>query len=70
MSFVSNRRRAATGWVSTRAPVVPGETVHIVLFLADMSDSLLATTVLVDNWRWDCQGCVPNEVNDCGVVLQ
>jgi hypothetical protein len=26
--------------------------------------------VVIDNWRWNCQGCVPNEVNGCGVQPQ
>ena len=36
-------------------------------YLADMSDSILATVALLDNFRWDCEGCIPSEVEDCGV---
>ncbi|MCB9755686.1 MAG: choice-of-anchor L domain-containing protein [Myxococcales bacterium] len=62
-------RRAGTDWVTAEAAVTPGETVEVALFLADMSDSLLATLVLLDNFRWDCEGCVPTAADDCGVIL-
>ncbi len=62
-------RRAATDWVAAEAAVVGGETIEIVFFLADMSDALLASVVLLDNWRWSCQGCVPTAADDCGVIL-
>ncbi len=62
-------RRAATDWVAAEAAVVGGETIEVVFFLADMSDALLATVVLLDNWRWSCQGCVPTAADDCGVIL-
>ena len=39
-------------------------------FIADMGDSWLATAVLLDNWRWDCAGCIPTEVDDCGIQPQ
>jgi hypothetical protein len=28
----------------------------------------LATMAILDNFRWDCEGCVPSEVDDCGVT--
>jgi hypothetical protein len=30
-----------------------------------MGDSSYDTTVLVDNFRWDCEGCTPSEVDPC-----
>ncbi len=45
----------------------PGAEVTIGFFIADMSDSILATLAILDNFRWDCEGCVPSEVDDCGV---
>ena len=59
---------AGTGWFTARGAVVPGETANITFFIADMADSVLATTVIIDNFRWECEGCIPSEVDDCGVM--
>lgn len=56
----------ATGWRSVLAPVVPGETITVGFFLADVADQFLNTAVLIDNFRWDCAGCVG--VGDCGLT--
>jgi hypothetical protein len=47
--------------------VQPGAEITIGFYIADMSDSILATVALLDNFRWDCEGCIPSEVDDCGV---
>jgi cysteine-rich repeat protein len=62
--FESN---ACTEWFSAKGGVQPGSTVTIGFFIADMSDSILATMAILDNFRWDCEGCIPSEVDDCGV---
>ena len=59
--------RACTDWFTAKGGVQPGSDVTIGFFLADMYDSILATGVLLDNFRWDCEGCIPSEVDDCGV---
>jgi cysteine-rich repeat protein len=58
---------ACTEWFSAKGGVQPGSDVTIGFFIADMSDSILATMAILDNFRWDCKGCVPSEVDDCGV---
>ena len=58
---------ACTDWFTAKGGVQPGANVTIGFFIADMSDSILATMAILDNFRWDCKGCVPSEVDDCGV---
>ena len=61
---------AATQWFVARGSVVPQETFSLTLFLADMGDPLLASVVLLDNFRWECVGCVPTDEDDCGLGPQ
>jgi hypothetical protein len=61
---------AGTGWFVARGSAAPEETFQLTFFIADMADSILATAVLLDNFRWECAGCVPNEVNSCGIQPQ
>jgi len=42
----------ATEWLTTDAPVVPGETMTIHLMVFDVSDHIYDTLVLLDNFRW------------------
>ena len=58
---------AGTGWFVARGPALPGETFELTFFIADLGDSGRATNVLIDNFRWECAGCVPNEVDSCGI---
>ena len=62
--FESN---ACTEWFSAKGGVQPESEVTIGFFIADMSDTALATLAILDNFRWDCEGCIPSEVDDCGV---
>jgi hypothetical protein len=59
---------AGTGWFAARGAVNPGETANITFFIADMADNVLATGVLIDNFRWECEGCIPSEIDDCGLT--
>ena len=59
---------ACTDWFTAKGGVQPGSEITIGFYLADMGDSILATGVLLDNFRWDCEGCIPSEVDDCGVM--
>ena len=61
---------AGTGWFTARGPVVPEETFQLTFFISDLGDSILATQVLLDNFRWECAGCIPNEVESCGIQPQ
>ena len=58
---------ACSNWFTAKGGVQPGADVTIGFFIADMSDTALATMAILDNFRWDCEGCVPSEVDDCGV---
>ena len=58
---------ACTEWFTAKGGVQPGADITIGFFIADMSDSILATMAILDNFRWDCEGCIPSEVDDCGV---
>ena len=60
-------QHACSDWFTAKGGVQPGAEITVGFFLADMSDSILATVALIDNFRWDCQGCIPSEVNECGV---
>jgi hypothetical protein len=61
---------AGTGWFVARGSVAPEETFQLTFFIADMTDNILATAVLLDNFRWECAGCIPNEVDSCGIQPQ
>jgi hypothetical protein len=50
------RQHAATKWLTTTAPVVPGEEIIVVFAIFDLSDSILDSYVLLDNWQWGCEG--------------
>lgn len=61
---------AATSWYQAISGVNPGETFTLAFAVFDMGDSSFDTTVLLDNWQWDCEGCVPTEVMGCGIMPQ
>ncbi len=61
---------AGTGWFTAKASATPGETFTVAISIFDMGDDILDTIGLIDKFRWDCEGCVPSEVNDCGVQPQ
>ena len=50
------RQHAGTKWLQTSAPVVPGEQITLVLAIFDLSDSILDSYVLLDNFQWGCEG--------------
>ena len=60
----------ATSWYKATGGVKPGETFTLAFAIFDMGDSIYDTTALVDNFRWDCEGCIPNEVDSCGIEPQ
>ncbi len=57
----------ATGWYKATGGIKPGETFLLAFAVFDMGDSSFDTTALIDNWQWDCEGCIPNEVMSCGI---
>ncbi len=58
-------RGGASDWLTLAGPAAPGEQLSLTLALFDHGDTELDTVVLIDGWRWDCDGCVPGK--DCGV---
>ncbi len=56
---------AATPWLELAGPAIPGETLSIVAAVFDRGSDELDTTVLLDGWRWRCEGCTPGV--DCGL---
>jgi hypothetical protein len=46
---------AATGWLQTQSPVVPGEEIKLRFAIWDMGDEILDSTVLIDKFRWDVE---------------
>lgn len=44
---------AASGWLTTTAPVAPGSEITLRFTVWDQEDANLNTTVLIDNFRWD-----------------
>ena len=47
------QQNAATGWLTTTAPVTPGSEITLRFTVWDQEDANLNTTVLIDNFRWD-----------------
>jgi hypothetical protein len=41
-----------TGWLTTTAPVRPGEKIRLTFVIFDEGDDILDSTVLLDNFRW------------------
>lgn len=52
------KRHAGTKWLTTTAPVTPGEDVKLILAIFDLQDSILDSYVFLDNFQL---GCVPGE---------
>jgi hypothetical protein len=42
----------ATGWLTTQAPVMPGETFTLEFMIWDAGDGVLDSSVLIDNFQW------------------
>ena len=50
------RQHAGTKWLSSTAPVTPGEQITVVLAVFDLADPILDSYVFLDNWQWGCEG--------------
>ena len=50
------RQHAGTKWLTTTAPVVPGDNIEVVFAIFDLSDSILDSYVFLDNFQWGCEG--------------
>lgn len=50
------KQHAGTKWLSSTAPVTPGEQITVVLAVFDLADPILDSYVFLDNWQWGCEG--------------
>ncbi len=50
---------AGTKWLTTTAGVVPGEDFILVFAIFDLSDNILDSAVILDNFQWNCEGGPP-----------
>jgi hypothetical protein len=44
-----------TGWLTTTAPVIPGEKITIRFSIHDEGDHILDSAVIIDNFRWEIE---------------
>lgn len=56
-----------TGWFTASGSAAPEETFTLAWALFDMGDAYYDTTVVLDAFRWSCEGCIPSEVDGCGL---
>jgi len=55
-----------SGWLTTKAPVKPGETIQLQFAVFDEADWILDSAVIVDNFRWEAasvQGPTTTPIN-------
>lgn len=57
-----------TPWLTVAGPADPGESLTLALAAFDLNEAILDSALLVDNFRWSCDGCDLNV--DCGLRLQ
>jgi hypothetical protein len=50
---------AGTKWLTTTAGVTPGEDITVIFAVFDLSDPILDTVVILDNFQWGCMGGAP-----------
>lgn len=53
------QHHAGTDWLRTVAPVVPGETILLVIAVMDISDGLFDSAILLDGFEWTCTDLPP-----------
>lgn len=68
ISYPQCPRGAALAWSTLRGPVVAGETLAVVIALADMTDAQRDTVALLDAWRWTCDACAESSETPCGLA--
>ncbi len=52
-AYGSTNDAGATGWLTTTAPVTPGETITLKFSIWDEGDGIYDSVVFIDNFRWD-----------------
>ncbi|MGH1346417.1 MAG: hypothetical protein ACRBN8_32930 [Nannocystales bacterium] len=64
-TYANCPRGAGTDWLELDGSITPGERLQITVALFDLGSADIDTTVMVDNWRWNCDGCRTGD--DCGI---
>lgn len=54
--FYSSGTGGATAWLTTTAPVLPGEEFNLNFYIWDTGDSTLNSAAIIDNFRWITSG--------------
>jgi len=57
----------ATGWLTTKAPVKPGETITLRFLVLDEGDGNLDSSVLIDNFKWETTSVAAPVTVDPGI---
>ncbi len=63
LDWTGFEENAGTGWRLARGPATPGVPMELTFFLADGTEPIAGSVVLLDNFRWICEGC---EGDGCG----
>ena len=50
----TSNRGGGTAWLTTKAPVTPGQVFNLDFYIWDTGDALFDSTVLIDNFQWLC----------------
>lgn len=51
-TFGDPTKGGATGWLTVEGPVVPGETITLRFIIADFTDGIYDSQLLIDHFRW------------------
>ena len=60
----------AQGKTTVTVLTFPGRNEATIAVRQGRADAFYDTTVILDAFRWDCEGCIPSEVNGCGIDPQ
>ncbi len=53
-SDLKKKRGGGTAWLTTKAPVKPGEIFNLDFYIWDTGDLRFDSTVILDNFQWEC----------------
>ena len=64
------KRGGGTAWLTTQAPVEPGEIFNLDFYIWDTGDMVYDSTVILDNFQWKCsETTVGTDFADGGTVV-
>jgi hypothetical protein len=49
------KRGGGTAWLTTKAPVTPGEIFNLDFYIWDTGDLRFDSSVILDNFQWNCE---------------